>query len=146
MLRALDFNLSKFGVEGIIPADLPLLPITSGSAPSKEAVVGSVEAAAKACGWSLTLADGARRFGGHTFRVTGCCRLAALDIDILVIMSLARWVSNVVLRYINSAPVKAITDAYRARVAGLSERHAEVTTTPSLSINANAVGSFSTFG
>ena len=44
--------------------------------------------------------------------------MAAKGIDLIAIMSMARWASLIVLRYIKDAPVKAITDKFRLASVG----------------------------
>jgi hypothetical protein len=112
----LELLSAKFGVgKGELPEGLPLFPNSAGRIVSKEAVVASVEAIASLLGEPLKTATGENRFGGHVFRIIGARRLAAMGIQVAVIMLLARWSSNVVLRYIKDSPLKALTSEYIAR-------------------------------
>jgi len=95
--------------------DLPLLPTVAGHVADKRHVVECIEVVALRAGEPLVDAMGSRRFGGHSLRVTGARTLAALGIDVLLIQLMARWSSDVVLRYVSEAPLAAITDAYRGR-------------------------------
>ena len=83
----------------------------------------SLEVWVAASGQPIVTPDGDRRLGGHSFRVEGAQFLASLGIEVLVIMCLARWQSQVVLRYIREAPLAALTDTYKtlARRAAVKE-------------------------
>ena len=52
--------------------------------------------------------------GGHSFRVTGAQRLAALGVDVVKIMVLARWAGDSVLRYVREAPLTNLPAEIRA--------------------------------
>ena len=83
-------------------------------------MVTSVEAVAHRLHLPLKATDGRNAFGGHVFRVSGARHLAAVGIDPRVIMIHARWQSNVVLRYVQEAPLVGLTDAYRRLAAPTS--------------------------
>ena len=55
-------------------------------------------------------------------RVTGARTLAALGVDLVRIQLMARWSSDVVLRYVAEAPLATMTAAYRAGFAAQSVR------------------------
>ena len=94
-----------------ISPNLPLFPTSGGLTPSKESIVSTLEHAVALSG-AVTHDDaGYRLFGGHSFRVTGSRILARLGIDIVIIMALARWSSDVVQRYISEAPLALLADA-----------------------------------
>ena len=105
--------LDRFGdTAGNLPAVCPFFPTAEGQAVDKTAVVESVEYVAAKLGLSLRSADGRHAFGGHVFRISGSRHLAAVGIDIKTIMLLARWQSDVVLRYVQDAPLSCLTAAY----------------------------------
>ena len=54
--------------------------------------------------------------GEHVWRVSGSRHLAALDVPTPIIMRLARWGSDVILRYIADAPLSALTRVYLDRL------------------------------
>ena len=60
---------------------------------------------------------GDRLLGGHSCRVIGARMLSAMGIELMVIMLLARWGSAVVLRYVQDAPLAALTNSYNELVA-----------------------------
>lgn len=100
---------------------LPLFPTVNGTVVEKKEVVLAIEALAKMSGQEVVDSDGASRYGGQSLRVTGAQYLASIVIEILKIQVLARWESDVVLRYVHKAPLAAIvTDVERARL-----RHTE---------------------
>ena len=60
------------------------------------------------------------QIGEHVWRVTGARMLAALDLPQPVIMLLARWGSEAILRYVADAPLSRLTEAYLERVQAAS--------------------------
>jgi len=91
----------RIGVaHGKLPEGLPAFPQFSGEAVAKEWVVVCLEALAVRLGFCLFAPDGKRAFGGHTFRVSGARHLAYRGLETMIIMLLARWESEVILRYI----------------------------------------------
>jgi len=54
--------------------------------------------------------NGSRLLGGPSLRVTGAQRLAAAGVEIIKIMVLARWSSEVVLRYVKDSPLIGLSD------------------------------------
>ena len=55
--------------------------------------------------------------GGHACRITGARHMASIAIDIWLIQLLARWSSEVVMRYVREAPLARVTDTYKRRMA-----------------------------
>lgn len=83
----------------------------------KRDVVATIEKLAALIGQEVHDPDGSARFGGHLLRVTGAQYLASIGIEILKIQILARWESEVVLRYVREAPLATIaTDVKKARL------------------------------
>ena len=109
-LRLLE---DTFGQVRVSSGELPLFPSVAGRFVEKYRVVSSIEAAATLCDEPLVDAQGSRRFGGHSLRVTGARTLAGLGVDIHLIQLMARWSSDVVLRYVAEAPLSSMTEAYR---------------------------------
>ena len=93
--------------------ELPVFPDASGGHPSKESVVRTLEAIAEAAGEPLLSDSGDRMFGGHTLRIIGAQRLAAMGIPIVIIMRLGRWAGNAVLGYVRDAPLLQLSALYR---------------------------------
>jgi len=85
------------------PDSLPLFPTAEGSTVFKEAVVLTIEEIARRLALPVLGNAGDRLFGGRSFRVSGAKLLAAEGLPVEKIQSLARWSSNIVLRYIGEA-------------------------------------------
>lgn len=104
------------GEENALPVELPLFPTADGDTVFKENVVRTIEAAAASLGEELTDGGGRRRFGGHSLRVSGAKWLASIGIEVAKIQVLARWSSDVVLRYIGESHIQSISqDVKKAR-------------------------------
>ena len=65
-------------------------------------------------GESIFGEDGLRRFGGHSWRVSGARHLARASVHLLAIMALARRATASVLRYIGDAPINCVAAEYKA--------------------------------
>ena len=112
-LRLLE---AKFGAARV-SGSWPVFPSASGAFVDKRQVVLSLEHVATLIGEPLVDISGIRRFGGHSLRVTGARTMAALGIELVLIQLMARWSSDVVLRYVADAPLASITASYRAKLA-----------------------------
>ena len=76
--------------------------------PSKASVVSTFEAIGRLLHQQLWSEDGLRLFGGHSARVTGAQLFAALGIDINKIRILARHSGEMIMRYVQEAPLKSL--------------------------------------
>ena len=76
--------------------------------------MAALERTVEGYGAPIVQANGARLFGGHSFRVTGAQKLAALGVDVVKIMVLARWAGDTVLRYVREAPLGNLSAEVRA--------------------------------
>jgi hypothetical protein len=112
------FLQDRFSVDGRLSDSLPLFPTQTGAAAEKESVVRTVEYFAKECGTSLVDQLGRRAYGGHSFRVTGSRMLARMGLELYKIALLARWASNVIMRYVSEAPLATLTEDCRRLLAG----------------------------
>jgi hypothetical protein len=101
-----------------LPEGLPLFPTVHGQPVARAVVVTALEATVLAYGDPVVQPNGARLLGGHSFRVTGAQQLAALGVDVIKIMVLARWAGASVLRYVRDAPL----DNLPAEVKALEEK------------------------
>jgi hypothetical protein len=108
--------------------DVPLFPSAGGVAVSMDACVRTIEFLAEAAGDSLRDESGERRMGGHSHRISGSRFLARLGIPLHIIQGLARWGSDVVLHYIQDAPLCKLTVFYRD---ALSEQYPALAQAPS---------------
>lgn len=89
-------------------------PTRQGVPPAKSAILAALEATVEAYGGQVAQPSGARLLGGHSLRVTRAQRLAALGVDVVKIMVLARWAGESVLRYIRDAPLDNLPDEVKA--------------------------------
>ena len=112
-LRHRDSLQHRFG--RALHDDFPFFPTSSGSVPSKSHVVAAMREAADA--QQLPKPDHNRDYTGHSFRVTGAQFLAAIGIDIFLIQLLARWASDVVLRYVREAPLVSMTAVTKQKLS-----------------------------
>ena len=97
-----------FGIP--LPPMLPLFPQHNGMPVDKTVVVETLEATVVAYDNCIRSPTGSRLYGGHSFRVCGAQMLAALGVEIIKIMVLARWAGETVLRYIREAPLTHLSD------------------------------------
>ena len=117
----LELLTATFGDD--VTADcFPFLPTVHGDTAKKEQVVDAVQEVATQAGLPLVGPDGRLQFTGHIFRISGPRHLARAGVQVSPIALLARWSSDVVLRYLQDTPLAGITADYRkkARVAKCS--------------------------
>ena len=119
----LDLHFGPATTEGDVEDDLPLFPDLLGNIVAAAVMVQLVEEIARRTGEDVFTPDGRRRYGKHSWRSTGAVFLS-LFLDIAKIMMLARWASAIVTHYTRLAPLKTITNDFKAAVA---RRHGGVT-------------------
>jgi hypothetical protein len=95
-----------------------VFPTALGTFVSKERIGKSFEQLARRLGEPLVDDVGRNRFGGHSARVSGACFLANTGLELYKLAVLARWASPVLLRYVEEAPLKSITDHGKPFLAG----------------------------
>ena len=100
--------------QGGAPEGTPLFCTTRGLVTTKSGVIEGLKMLVKSTGKPTLTKTGEELLGGHSMRVAGARMLAALGIEISIIMILAWWESMVVLRYIHEAPLASLTDAYKS--------------------------------
>ena len=94
----------RFGPD--LPEDMPLFPTAAGRDMDKTAVIKMLRANVELYGGTVQAEGGMQTIGGHSLRVTGAQRLAALGVDSVKIMVLARWAGPTILRYVREAPLQ----------------------------------------
>ena len=99
--------------EGFVTSGTPLFPNAAGGRCSRQAFVATVLALAALLGASTVDSMGRLLFGEHVWRVSGARHMNRNGIDLPTLMRLARWGSNVVLRYLADAPLSSLTLSYR---------------------------------
>ena len=104
--------MCRFGTNGILPHNLPLFPNSSGGWCTRNGFVKTVEAIALRLGLPLLDQLGRRAYGEHVWRISSSRHLSRLEIPVPIIMKVARWGSNVVLRYLGDAPLQTRTATY----------------------------------
>ena len=112
----------KFGE--VLPQTLPLFPTIDGDTVAKAVIVETLERTVAATGAKIVSENGGRLLGGHSFRVSGAQRLAALGVEVAKIMIMARWAGESVLRYVQEAPLETLPK----EVIALEEQRNLVTT------------------
>ena len=109
---------TRFACDGVLPDSLPLFPAVSGATTDKAKVVRTLECLAEMYGASLTDDLGRRAFGGHSFRISGSRMLASMGIELYKIALLARWASNIIMRYVSEAPLVTLSEDCRRLLDG----------------------------
>lgn len=97
------------GIGQDVGENAALFPTSAGATVTKDAVVRTIEALGDRLGEPRFEHDGTRRFGGHSLRVSGARWLASKGLPAEKISSLARWESQIVLRYIGDAALSDLT-------------------------------------
>ena len=106
----------RFGTRAGLPAHLPLFPDERGDWCARAGFVDSIASFTVALELSTHDSMGRSQIGEHVWRVTGARMLASLDLPQPVIMLLARWGSEAILKYVADAPLSRLTEAYLERV------------------------------
>ncbi|CAK0892373.1 unnamed protein product, partial [Prorocentrum cordatum] len=129
-LREIELSLACWGhvtlddvaakVTWVLPASKTDPSALGGHVVAKEKIVDLIEALAELLNLPLVDHSGGRRFGGRTFRVSGAQHLASIGIPLMVIQLLARWSSQVIMRYVSEAPFAVVGAECRRRNATLS--------------------------
>lgn len=112
IVAQIELVRERFGPE--LPEDMPLFPTRAGRAAEKAAVIKMLVATVEKYGGQVQAEGGAQTIGGHSLRVTGAQRLAALGVDSVKIMVLARWAGPTILRYVREAPLQNLPREVRA--------------------------------
>lgn len=111
------YLLDSFGDETNSP-DLPFAPSLCGAVVSKAKMQDTFEALLISSGRAPLDALGRRAVGGHSARVTGARFLANLGLEVYKIALLARWQSDIVIRYVSDSPLRTVTADCRRLLAG----------------------------
>ena len=102
-----DAVLTRFG-EGDRGGVLPLFPCADGRPVTREAMVATINVAARYLRLPLEWPDGKARYTGHALRVGGAQGLAHLGFDPWLIALISRHSSQAVLGYIRGAPLAGL--------------------------------------
>ena len=99
--------------DGILPPELPLFPTASGDWCSRDGFIDTLTQMTNTLGVDTVDTMGRNAIGEHIWRVSRSRLLARVGIPQQSIMLLARWGSNIILRYIADAPLATLTATYR---------------------------------
>ena len=110
----------RFGTAAGLPVHLPLFPDDKGEWCARAGFIGSIISFTEVL--ELTCHDnlGRSQIGEHVWRVTGARMLSSLDLPQPIIMLLARWGSQAILKYVADAPLSRLTEAYLEKVQAAS--------------------------
>ena len=115
IVEQLSLLKEVFGVN--FSENMPLFPNRDGSVADKRQVVAGIECIAALTGQPLVTETGVRRFGGHSLRVSGAQDMARRGVHIAVIQLMARWSSDIVLRYVSEVPLEGLSESYRRSIS-----------------------------
>jgi len=96
--------------------DLPFFPTKSGAVVSKDGFAKWVVRLAVACEAART-EDPASEFAGHVWRICGSRHMYRMRVPIPIIKLLARWASNVIVRYLHEVPLEDLTSIYKGELS-----------------------------
>eukprot|EP00435_Cladocopium_sp_Y103_P032900 s3225_g8.t1 len=98
--------------------DLPFFPSLRGTTVEKIKVVDSFEHVHAALGLPVRDEDGHRLLGGHSMRLAGARVLSSSGMHLYQIELMARWRSQMLIHYAQTAPLCKITQAYEQSRTG----------------------------
>ena len=121
----------RFGLaDGTLPLNLPLFPTTSGEWCSREGFIATIRHFADHLCLDPVDQMGRCTIGEHVWRVSGSRMLAVAKVPLPTIALMARWGSDVIMRYVELAPLAIITEAYVTGSTGASSSDAPPEETP----------------
>ena len=103
-----------------LPPGLPLFPTATGEWCSRDGFITTISHFADSLGLDTVDQMGRGTIGEHVWRISGSRMLAHARVPIPTIALMARWGSNVIMRYVELAPLSTITDTYAQAVASSS--------------------------
>ena len=102
-----------------------LFPDNTGQPASKQGWADTFQALAGQLGLPVSHPNGARRFTGHSARVTGARHLAATNTELWRVQLFGRWGSEVFIHYIQDAPLEQLDSLALESSAKLSIEQAK---------------------
>jgi hypothetical protein len=97
---------------GALPVGLPLFPNAEGGWCTRDGFVRTIAHIAVLLQVTTTDEQDRSKIGEHVWRVSGSRMLAYANVTVPVIMLMARWGSDVILRYVEDAPLRNITSDF----------------------------------
>jgi hypothetical protein len=123
---------SRFGgCSGIMDSALPLFPTSNGLPSTRAGYVATLTYFSDALHLNPIDILGRNTIGEHVWRVSGSRLLARANVPLTQIALMARWGSDIILRYVAETPLDNITSAFSAHAASSS-----ASTSPSTYANA----------
>ena len=104
----------------------PLFPSNKGTVASKQGWADTFQAIAANLGLATSHANGARRFTGHSARVTGARHMASTSVELWRVQLFGRWGSDVFKHYIQDAPLAQLDSLALETGARLSIEEAKL--------------------
>ena len=113
---------SRFGdQQGRLPASLPLFPNAMGEWCSREGFITTIAHFADRLQLDAIDLMGRGTIGEHVWRVSGSRMLAHANVPVPTIALMARWGSDVIMRYVELAPLSTITATVTKSLTGANE-------------------------
>ena len=106
--RICPFHQMEEHLQQLCSATGTLFPSSQGTVASKQGWADTFQAIAMKLGLSITHANGARRFTGHSARVTGARHMASTNVELWRVQLFGRWGSDVFRHYIQDAPLSQL--------------------------------------
>jgi hypothetical protein len=111
----------RFGFDNeLLPPGLPLFPTASGEWCSREGFIATIRCIADQLCLDPIDEMGRCTIGEHVWRVSGARMLALARVPIPTIALMARWGSDIIMRYVELAPLATITATYVQGASGSS--------------------------
>ena len=107
---------------GVATSALPLFPDEGGHEVSKINAVATITELVRRYGDAVTDVRGRNLYGGHSLRTGGAVTLAGLGLDSVRIECLARWHSPMLAHYARLAPLRTLTQEYKAKALAADSR------------------------
>ena len=98
-----------FGRGRDLAKDFPLFPDPNGIVVIKRGVVRGLEKVLISIGCQVVDRSGRKRYGGHSFRVSGSRYWTLKGLEVFKLQIFARWGSDAILRYVADIPLATIT-------------------------------------
>ena len=124
----LDKLKNTFNGGNDLEDDFPLFPDTAGHVCQKRAIVRSLEHVLGATGHKVLDPSGRKRFGGHSFRVSGSRFWTLRGLEVFKLQIFARWGSDTILRYVADIPLVNITGEVSGSSAASGQAIRELST------------------
>ena len=121
----------RFGrADGTLPPNMPLFPTADGGWCSREGFIATIRHFADHLCLDPVDQLGRCTIGEHVWRVSGSRMLAIARVPLPTIALMARWGSDVIMRYVELAPLATITESYASGCTSASSTEAPQEASP----------------